>query len=128
MSEKNSKRGRNNRRRGGNGEREVVNLFKSFGISAIRKWQTAMMENPLDRDVDVRACTEGSDGKPFRIQVKRKRSMNFLVESLAPVDAVFLREDGSDWMVLLRATEYLKLIGGIEPKAAAREASHGAEV
>ena len=93
------------KRKGKTGEREVVLLARQFGLAAARTWELAQSPNAALRHSDVVIQT-----KPY--QVKRRRQLKFLYEALADVEGCFLRGDGKEWLVVLRAEDYLRSLNG----------------
>jgi Holliday junction resolvase len=85
------------REKGKRGEREVVNLARAYGLDAVRTWETAQGANP---ECDV--CIQG---EPY--QVKFRRSFKFLYDALHGVKGVFLKQNGGEWLIVLRAKDYL---------------------
>lgn len=97
--------GLRSRQKGKRGEREVVALARRYGLEAERTWQTAQASDPKLRASDVRVA-----GRPY--QVKRvKYGFRQLYRELEHVAGLFLRADGQPWLVVLRADDFLRLLG-----------------
>ena len=95
--------GARSRSKGKRGEREIVALARKHGLDAQRTWHLAQSADPAERACDVRIA-----GQPF--QVKRQRQgFGALYDALANVAGLFVRADGREWLVVLRAEDYLKL-------------------
>lgn len=95
--------GSHSRGKGKRGEREIVSLARAAGLSAERTWQTAQCLDGIERCCDVRIA-----GTPH--QVKRRRGgFSVLYDGLENVAGLFLRSDGREWLVVIRAEDYLKL-------------------
>jgi hypothetical protein len=96
--------GLTSRRKGANGERELVAFAKQHGLSAERCWSTAQHSDPAVRACDVRIA-----GRPA--QVKRQADgFAALYDGLQDVEFLFLRTDGEAWLAVIRAEELFKLI------------------
>jgi hypothetical protein len=92
-------RGRNNRRRGQDGEREVVALIRQdFGIE--HQGRNLGQERDGGEDVNL---------GQWKIQVKRRRRVALLYECLASADLVALRADGKDWLIAMPWQLFVKL-------------------
>jgi Holliday junction resolvase len=101
--------------KGKRGEREIVSLARECGLEAQRTWETAQHPRAEVRACDVRI----GGGRPF--QVKRlKGGFGRLYEALQGVEGMFLRTDGGEWLAVVPAREYLRLM------AANRRVSEGA--
>ena len=91
--------GRNNRKRGQDGEREVVALIReNFGIA--HKGRNLGQERDGGEDVDL---------GPWKIQVKRKKRIALLYECLAKADVLAMRADGKDWLIAMPWQLFVKL-------------------
>ena len=105
-----STRGRNNRRRGQSGEREVCALLSdALGVKVKRA-----LGQERDRGTDILECA------PFAIEVKRRTRIANLYEWIAqankpkyltddPIPVVALRADGKGWLAVMRFSDWLTL-------------------
>ena len=92
-------RGRNNRRRGQSGEREIVDLVRAdFGLEL--KGRRLGQERDGGHDVDI-----GS----LRAQVKRRKALKTLYAFLEASDVACLRADGERWLVLMDWPLFVRL-------------------
>ncbi len=93
------------RRKGAQGEREIVTVARGIGLSAERTWQTAQHPDPCKRACDVQI-----EGQPY--QVKRlARCLLWAYEPLEQgVKGVLVRADGKPWLAILPAEEYLEML------------------
>ena len=90
----------------GNGfERELVKLATDSGLDAQRAWGSngaALGEHP-QVDVLVNGC---------KIQAKRRRSIAGFMQPSIHVDAVALRADNGEALIVLRYSDWLDLLAG----------------
>lgn len=94
-----SRIGRNNRRRGQDGEREVVALIRAdFGIE--HRGRNLGQERDGGEDVNL---------GPWKVQVKRRRRISLLYECLQSADLIALRADGERWLVAMPWELFVKL-------------------
>ena len=100
--------GLKSRRKGAGGEREVVALARQHGLDARRTWETQQSPNDAERACDVRIA-----GQAF--EVKRSRhGFGALYDGVANVTGLFVRADGREWLAVVHATEFLRLLGRSE--------------
>lgn len=93
------RRGKNNRRRGQDGEREIVALIREdFGISH----KGRNLDQVRDGGSDV------SLG-PWMIEVKRRKKLAGLYEWTAEADLAAVRADGKGWLVVMPWELFAKL-------------------
>ena len=93
------KQGRNNRRRGQDGEREIVALVREhFGIAL--EGRRLGQERDGGHDVDI---------GPLKAQVKRRKRVAGLYEWLEGADLATIRADGKDWLVVMPWPLFAKL-------------------
>lgn len=86
--------GLKSRRKGADGEREIVALTKDLGLHPSREWHLA--QSP---DLAERACDIQIAGQPY--QVKRLRNgFQGLYDGLEHVSGLFLRADGRGWLAV----------------------------
>ena len=90
----------------GNGfERELVKMATDSGLDAQRAWGSngaALGEHP-QVDVLVNGC---------KIQAKRRRSIAGFMQPSIHVDAVALRADNGEALIVLRYADWLDLLAG----------------
>ena len=91
------------RRKGRAGEQELVNLARSYGLSAERTWQTAQSRDPKVRAQDV--TVEGRSA-----QVKRVARLPRFLKELEYVDEFYIREDSGAWFVVLNASDWWRVL------------------
>jgi hypothetical protein len=92
-------RGRRNRQRGQEGEREIVDLVRQdFGLEL--KGRRLGQERDGGHDVDIGT---------LRAQVKRRKRQNALYEFLEASDIACIRADGKEWLVLMPWTLFVRL-------------------
>ena len=96
-----------NRRRGFGYERELVNQAKDAGLSAERAWGSDGKSLGEDSEVDLKVA-----GK--RIQAKRRKKLASYLQPSAEVDAVAVRQDRGETLVILKWEEYLGMLQEIE--------------
>lgn len=96
--------GAKSRAKGKRGEREVVALARAAGLSAERTWHSAQSADPRERACDVRIA-----GQPFQVK-RRSNGFGELYEGLANVAGLFVRSDGRDWLAVVPAEDYLRLL------------------
>lgn len=91
----------------GNGyERELVQAAEAAGLEAKRAWGSNGQALGHHNAVDLLVA-----GK--RIQAKRRKSIPAWLSLTPNVDAVAVREDRGQTVVLVPFLEYLKLLGGL---------------
>ncbi len=96
--------GLRSRRKGKRGERQIVNLARAHGLTAERTWTTSQSSDPTERRCDVTVAGT-------RCQVKvQADGFNTLYDALAGVQAAFLKADRREWLVTMRAVDYLELL------------------
>lgn len=102
-----SKRGKRSKRKGYDGEAEVVKLLQKYGIDAERvPLSGALKSEKYSCDVVL------PNGK--RIEVKRRKSGLKTIQKWLEEDQnsnyIFFREDYGDWIVIMPVMEFLELI------------------
>jgi len=102
-----SKRGKRSKRKGYDGEAEVVKLLQKNGIDAERvPLSGALKSEKYSCDVVL------PNGK--RIEVKRRKSGLKTIQKWLEEDQnsnyIFFREDYGDWIVIMPVMEFLELI------------------
>jgi hypothetical protein len=96
--------GKHSRRKGADGEREIVSLAHAAGLDASRTWHLAQSPDAAVRRCDVRIA-----GRAY--QVKRSRDgFGPLYEALSNVAGLFVRTDGREWLAVLPAETLLQLL------------------
>lgn len=104
----NVKRGKRNRNRGANYERELVNAFKEHGLQAQRvplSGATGYAKN----DVEV---TAGFDGKTvFSGEAKRRAGLpEYMTKALDGADFAAFRQDRGETLIVLRLETFAQLL------------------
>lgn len=97
--------GLKSRRKGCNGEREVVHFFRDAGI-------------PAERDGRISKHDVVLPLAGWRLEVKRLRSIKTVQGWMDQArafcgphrPAVMVRQDGSSWLVVMDANDFLRLI------------------
>ena len=92
-------RGRNNRRRGQSGEREVVGLIRD-DLGLHLKGRNLGQERDSGHDVNL---------GHLRVEVKRRKKVANLYEWLENSDIAMLRADGKGWLVVMEWPLFVKL-------------------
>ena len=92
------------KRKGNTFERELVNQAKAAGLDAERAYASNGRSLGHHEEVDVLVA-----GK--RIQAKRRKAIAKWMRPNENVDAVVVREDQGESIVLMRWKEYLSLLG-----------------
>ena len=93
------KRGKNNRVRGQNGEREIVQLVRDdLGLEL--KGRRLGQERDGGHDVDI---------GPLRAQVKRRKAVAGLYEFLDGADVLAIRADGERWLMVMDWPMFVRL-------------------
>lgn len=108
-----SKRGKNNRRRGQSGERELCGILTDELGTVVKR----RLGQERDQGTDIHVG-------PFRIEVKRRKRIAGLYEWLQQADAVSgevgtsgvpivaLRADGEGWLAVMRLEDWLTFARG----------------
>jgi hypothetical protein len=96
--------GLKSRRKGADGEREVVTLAHAAGLRAERTWHTS--QSP---DATVRCCDVRIAGQPYQVQVG-KDGFERIYRELAGVRGFVLRRDRAEWLIALRLADFLALL------------------
>ena len=92
------------RTKGRRAEQEIVNLAKAAGLEASREWANAQHPDP-----SMRACDVLVAGKRAQVKVMASGFAK-LYAGLEGVELLFVRRDHSEWLVVLRADDYLELL------------------
>jgi hypothetical protein len=93
------KRGKRNRQRGQEAERELCALIEAdLGITTKR-----LLGQERDRGHDINLG-------PLRIEVKRRKRVGNLYDWLQGADAVAIRGDGQEWLVTLPWPLFARLV------------------
>ena len=102
--------GKKSRDKGARIEREIVNLHKDHGIDAVRVPMSGASHYTHDADIDVYPVGRSA---PLVCEVKaRKQFPKWLNEWLGDNDALFLREDNRETLVVMPFRVYIELAGG----------------
>jgi len=100
--------GLKSRAKGKRGEREVVALARAHGLRAERTWQTAQASDPAQRAKDVKI------GEHFyQVQVEAG-GFGRIYREMEGVQGFFFRRDRGEWLIALRATDYLTMLAETE--------------
>jgi hypothetical protein len=99
--------GLKSRRKGANGEREVVTVARAAGLESERTWHLAQSPEAAERACDVRIA-----GQPYQVQIDRDGFARIYRE-LAGVRGYIFRRDRGEWLIALRLGEYLDLLRGL---------------
>ena len=83
-------------------EREVVELFKSFGIECKRAWGSNGQSLGLHEEVD---CLANGN---LRIQAKRRKNIAKWLKPSVFVDTVVVREDRGKSFIIIRLDEFVE--------------------
>lgn len=99
--------GRSPKRKGNVFERELVKLAIDSGLDAQRAWGSngASLGWHAEVDVMVNGC---------RIQAKRRASIAGFMQPTENVDAVALRADNGEALIVLRYSDFLDMLKGRE--------------
>ena len=96
--------GLKSKRKGRLAEREIVRLAWQHGLPTKRTWQTAQAT-----DLVIRACDLEIEGQPYQVQIDSK-GFTRMYRELKGVQGFFFRADRREWLVVLRAQDYLLLL------------------
>lgn len=95
----NKRRGKNNRRRGQAGERELVGMIRDdFGIA--HRGRNLGQERDGGSDIEL---------GPWSVEVKRRKRLSGLYEWLQNADLAAIRADGQGWLVVMPWQLFVKL-------------------
>ena len=92
-------KGRRNRQRGQEGEREIVDLCRQ-DLGLVLKGRRLGQERDSGHDVDI---------GPLRAQVKRRKVPGPLYQFLENADVLCYRADSKEWLVVMRWPLFAKL-------------------
>lgn len=108
MTAENARRGKRNKQRGTEFERELVNVFKERGLDARR----CALSGQLAHEKNDVLVVAGFDGKTtFSGECKRKGSLpNWLTEALDGADFAAFRQDRGETLIVLRAEAFADLL------------------
>lgn len=96
--------GARSRRKGTDGEREIVGLAHTAGLPAERTWHTAQDPDPVTRCCDVTI-------RGLRAQVRvRASGYQAVYDALEGVEIAFLKADRLPWLAVLPAERLLALL------------------
>ncbi len=105
-----SRQARRSRRKGAEGEREVVALHRDMGIQAVKVPLSGATGYHGGEDVDIHV----DDGEPLKCQVKRQATdsgWKTILGQLGNACALFFRVDRGEWHVLMPLATYERLLG-----------------
>ena len=92
------------RSKGKRGEREVVAMARAAGLPAERTWHLA--QSP---DAEERCCDVTIAGRPVQVRLRGK-GFAVLYGALEGVEVAFLRSNRREWLAVLPAEAYLRLL------------------
>ncbi len=92
-------------------------LAKKHGLEAERTWSNAQSSDETERRCDVLV-----DGRPAQVKVAAN-GFKTLYEALDGVEMAFLRSDRREWVAIIPANRFLKLLG--EKGAGGKEGERG---
>jgi len=102
------------RRKGANGERELVNLLKAKGLNARRIAMLQTNRDNNDPDVDVadhpELHIECKRGKKVNVHAAMRQAIKASTERSVP--CVMYRNDGDEWLAILRVTDLIDYMNG----------------
>ena len=96
--------GLKSKRKGKRGEREVVALARRYGVDASREWHRATSTDQNDRVRDIQVA-----GDYYQVQVSAN-GFQRIYQELRGVRGYFFRQNRGEWVVALRAADYLALV------------------
>lgn len=88
-------------------ERELVNQAKDFGLDSKRAYASDGRSLGLHETVDLLIGQK-------KIQAKRRKSIAAFMKPTEHVDAVAIRQDRDDTLIVITLDEYLNLLKGNE--------------
>ena len=103
-----TKKARRSKKKGYEGEKEVVDLLQKYGIEAERvPLSGALKSEKYSCDVHIPSIDK-------RVEVKRRKSGMKTIQKWLDEDAnsnyIFFREDYGDWVVIMPAMEFIELL------------------
>jgi hypothetical protein len=102
-----AQRGKRNRQRGAEFERELVNLFRDHGLKAERVPLSGATSYAKD-DVEV---TPTFAEKPWRGECKRKSAVpKWIVDALGECNFMAMRGDRQEALIVIRASTFAELL------------------
>ena len=96
--------GLKSKRKGRRGEQEIVLLARAAGLGAVRTWETAQSLNEVERKCDVLV-----DGKAAQVKLLAS-GLQPVYKALEGVCLAFVRQDRHEWLAILPAREFFKLL------------------
>lgn len=96
--------GKHSRRKGADGEREIVALARAARLQARRCWETAQHPAASERVKDVEIA-----GQPYQVQIAQD-GFERIYRELEGVRGFIFRRDRGEWLVSLRLADYLELL------------------
>ena len=97
----------NSRDKGNKFERDLVNLFKKYGIDCKRAWGSNGQALGLHEEVDVALYLENST---YKIQAKIRRKISDFIKPSEHVDFQILRADREEPYVVMRIKDFAKFL------------------
>tara|TARA_R100001015_G_C4634182_1_gene200214 strand:+ start:3928 stop:4239 length:312 start_codon:yes stop_codon:yes gene_type:complete len=96
----------NVQKKGYRGEVEVLSLFESLDIEAVRAWGSDGRSIMQKSDVDILAKVDDMD---LKVQVKRRKKLPAYLK-FKNCDLVATRQDRGRWIYILRESTFKKLL------------------
>ena len=96
----------NVQKKGYRGEVEVLNLFESLDIKAVRAWGSDGRSIMQKSDVDILAKVDDMD---LKVQVKRRKKLPAYLQ-FKNCDLVATRQDRGRWIYILRESTFQRLL------------------
>tara|TARA_R100000329_G_C7603719_1_gene214143 strand:- start:1196 stop:1507 length:312 start_codon:yes stop_codon:yes gene_type:complete len=93
-------------KKGYRGEVEVLDLFKSLDIQAMRSWGSDGRSMNQKSDVDIVADV---DGYELKVQVKRRKKLPAYLK-FGNCDMVATRQDRGHWVYILSESAFKRLL------------------
>lgn len=97
--------------KGNNYEREIVKLAKQIGLESERAYASNGKALGYSEDVDLIIKTAN---KVYKVQAKRRKTLPFYLQPSESVDFTVFRQDRGETLVLIRLTDLLELIKGLQ--------------
>ncbi len=96
--------GNRSRVKGRRGEQEVVKMARQHGLDATRTWALATHSDPAVRRCDVQVAHQ-----PYQVKMAAE-GFRRLYDIVQDVRGAFVREDQREWLAVIRAADYLRLL------------------
>ena len=103
------------KRKGNAYEREIVRAAEAAGLDARRAYASNGEALGQHAECDVLVAGQA-------VQAKRRKALpQWIVDALANVDAVAMRGDRGESLVVLRLDDWLRLLGGRDERAGTQD-------